>query len=48
MLNIPKDIVAGPFNYAEQNSCLKILTRCVWEINRLERRADFPPISFYS
>jgi len=42
MPNIPKDIVAGPFYYAEQNSCLKMLTRRVWEINRFERRADCP------
>ena len=38
MPNIPKDIVAGPFYYAEQNGCLKILTGCVWKMNGLERR----------
>jgi hypothetical protein len=48
MPNVPKDIVAGLFYYAEQKDCLKVLTRCVWEINRLERRLDCPPISFYS
>jgi hypothetical protein len=37
MPNIPEDIVAEPFYYAEQNSRIKILTRCVWEIIQLDR-----------
>jgi len=45
---IPKNKVAGPFYYGEQNGCLKILTGCVWKMNGLERRAVYPPISFYS
>ena len=47
MTNNPKDIVAGPFYYAEQNGCLKILTGYVQEMNGLERKAACPPISFY-
>ena len=38
MPNIPKDIVAGPFYYAEQNGCLKIFTGYAWKMNGLERR----------
>jgi hypothetical protein len=48
MLNIPKDLVAGPFYYTEQNDCLKILTLCVWKINWLERKAALSLISSYS
>ena len=48
MPNIPKDIVAGPFYYAEQNGYLKILTGCVWKMNGLERKAAYPLISCYS
>ena len=36
MPNIPRDIVAGPFYYAEQNGCLKILTGCGLKLNVLE------------
>ena len=48
MPNISKDTGAGPFYYAEQNDCLKILTGVVWKINWFERRAAYPAISFYS
>jgi hypothetical protein len=46
--NIPKDIVLDRSTMLNKLVVYKILTRCVWEINRLERRADCPPISFYS
>ena len=48
MPDILKDITAGPFYYAQQTGCLKILTGCGWEINGLERRAACPPIPGYS
>ena len=48
MPNILKNVVAGPFYSAEQNSCLKILTHCVWKMNGPERRAACLPICFYS
>ena len=31
--NGPKGIIVGPFYYAEQNACVKILTRCVSKMN---------------
>ena len=45
MRNIPKNIGAGPFYFAEQKGYIKILTGCVWKMNSLERRAACPPIS---
>jgi len=48
MPSIPKDIVAGPFYYAEQNGCLKIFTECIWKMKMIERRAACPQIPFYS
>ena len=29
--DIPKDIISGPFNYAEQNGCIKIFHRMCLE-----------------
>ena len=46
MPNIPKEIVAGPFYYAEQNGHLKILTGCVWGKGGRERGFSCPPITF--
>ena len=30
MVVILEEIISGPFNYVEQNGCLKILIGCVW------------------
>ena len=35
MSDIPKDIVAVPFYYAEQNDCLESLIRCVSKMSLL-------------
>ena len=44
MPNISKDMVAGPFDYTEQNSRLKNLTEYVWKMNELQSRAACPPV----